>query len=864
MPRRFRPLMVFALAMSVSGGAVFASTFTPLEWQQMVKNHSNSRFIGQRKHLTWIRDLNRDFIDDEIERRFHGGDHVNIIIDLNRCMNPEQIQVTFGRYGHIAYLSKTVSSVYVDNVEFNTLQVLSEVPEVAMIEWQMPVTPEAIDVASRAIEAHTSVTYAGKAAQDSGLDGTGVVVAFIGTGISDPTNSTNGFAQLAGKRLAGFDATNPNDPGDGTTDPPDVFTFHESVMAAMVVGAAAPTGIACRTPNDGSPANCAGIASGAKYVNVRQCTAAMGCQSTWVASAMDWVVTHAKTFNINVVNMSFSASCTNDDGTSSEAQTVNYMSAIGLVTVASAEHGNFTPPGCSPAVTINLGQQWITSPGSASLSIQVTGSDDKGTVSRTDDTIWSNPISGPRSDFNFTTPDVSALKPDIAAPAQNLTVFRSGTTVLTGISGTSPAAAVVSGAAALLLQNFNNEITPDSLKQLLLSNADSSHNTPFSTMTGPWGNWDSELGWGLLNVGSALQAAKGQSTDLSFPTCVTGAPVGSPCTLKNGAYSWDNEVDITTMTAPVSGTANTIITTIINNGPNTATNVFVSFGEYDFVTQTPLFFHIGTQVVASIGSGQTATVTQPWTPSMDSHQCIQVNITYGMDSNYTNNMTQRNLTVGASLYHVRVENPFFKKTQFKVETKSARPGWLCRANDTQFTLQPTDCPFDLQITYDAPAGTPPGETAKCQVAVFATPEGGKTRLLGGVTAQTIVPKPCEVYGQVLNEKGQGVSDARVTFTRLDHREQAKAGESAGAAKLANEVSVTTNEEGVFTARITPEILQRLTIEKLGVGKAELVLRPTCGLSLAGLILHGDRIEVRPNPPRLVETASREHTGASGH
>jgi len=30
----------------------------------MVHTHSNASFIGHRKHLTWIRDLNRNFIDD--------------------------------------------------------------------------------------------------------------------------------------------------------------------------------------------------------------------------------------------------------------------------------------------------------------------------------------------------------------------------------------------------------------------------------------------------------------------------------------------------------------------------------------------------------------------------------------------------------------------------------------------------------------------------------------------------------------------------------------------------------------------------------------------------------------------------------
>jgi len=844
---RSKLALIFGLA--IFPGFVFGSQFTPIEWQRVVQHHANRRFVGQHKHLSWVRDRNRNFIDDEIERRFHPGDHLNVIVDFNRCITPAQIKETFGKYGLIAYISKTVSSVYLDEVAFNSLHTLAEDPRVAMIEWQVPFTPE-MDVASLAIEAHSSKTYPGLSAQEAGLDGTGVVVAILGTGVSDSNNSSSGFVQLNNKLVAGYDASNPNDPGDGSTDPADVTT-HESVMAAMVVGAAAPANITCRQPNDGSTsAHCAGIASGAKYVNIRQCaptSSGFNCDSSFGAIAMDWIAANAQKFNIKVVNMSFSQSCVSDDGTSSAAQQANYLAAIGVLPVVSAERAwaPNTPGGCPAGFTINVGQQWVTAPGSGSMTLQVTGSDDKGTVSRSDDTVFNEHTSGPRIDFNFANPDVSALKPDIAAPAVNLTTYQRGTTVFTGVGGTSPAAAFVSGAAALLLQKFNSEITPDSLKQLLLTGADSSHNTPYGSTTGPSGNWDSNLGWGILNVGGALQAASGQATDLTFTNCTpTGSTLNSPCNLANGAPNWDNEVDITTTLSPQANTATTVKVTITNRGTKTATNVLVNFGEYDFAAGNPLFYHIGTQVVASIGPGQTVSVPQSWTPSSDSHQCIQVSIAYGLDSDYTNNVTQRNFAVGASLFHVRVENPFFKKTTYKVDARSARAGWVCQVNQKEFTLGPEDCPFDLEVTFDAPAGTPPGASAKCQVGVYATPEEGKTRLLGGVTVRTIVPKPCEMYGQVENEKGEPVAGARVMLSRLDHLEAGSKG--------ANEVSATTNADGVFIIHTTPMILQRLTVEKAGVGKGQMDLRPTCGTSLAGLVLSGNTLEIKYVPPRVVD------------
>jgi hypothetical protein len=860
MKRHLRCLAPYAFFLALTVNCVFGSTFTPLAWQQLVQNHSNPKFIGQRKHTTWVRDLNRNFIDDEIESRFKPGGHVNVILDLNRCMSPGQIKDTFARFGRVVYASRTISTVYLNDVLFDSLRSLSERPEVAMIEWQAPNTPEAIDTASRAIDAHSSHTYAGSA-QDNGLDGTGVVVAVVGTGVSDTANSgTNGFAQLNGKLVAGYDATNPSDPGDGSTDPPDVETYHESLMAAIIVGAPAPAGITCRTPNDRSPANCAGIASGAKYVNVRQCSidaSGVHCDSTSGAKALDWVAANAQKFNIRVVNMSFSESCVSDDGTSASAQQANYLVALGMVAVVAAERSwsPMTPPGCTPPFTITLGEQWVTAAGSGSFTIQATGSDDNGTVIRTDDLIWSNYTTGPRIDFNFQSPDVLALKPDIAAPGQNLTVYQSGTTVISGISGTSPATAIVSGAAALLLQKFNQEITPDSLKQLLLTGVDPSHNTPYGTMTGPWGNWDKAFGWGILNVGGALQAASAQSTDVTFPNCVTGAVVGSPCNLANGAPSWDNEVDITTPSTPQQGVPTTINVAIYNAGPSVATNVLVNFGVYDFATATPEFYHIGTQVVATINPGQTITVPQAWTPSMDSHQCIQISIAYGLDSNYTNNVTQRNFFPAPSLYHVRVENPFFVPTTYEVKATSARDGWVCRTNRTSFQLQPEDCPFDLQVTFEAPRGTKPNERAKCHVAVYATPQGGAKRLTGGVTAETYVPQKCKVYGQVVAPSGAPVDHAQVTFIRLDHLEEAVHPER----QEDREASVRTDDEGVFGVEITPDILVLIRIEREGVGQGEFKLRPSCGLSLNGLVLHPNEIEIKPVTPGVIQ-GTREKTG----
>jgi len=600
-----------------------ATPFTPTEWQQLVTSNRNPIFIGQHKNISWPRDRNRNFIDDEIERRFHDGQRVNIIIDLNHCEDPAELQKQFSEYGEVTYVAKLISSVYVSRVPFSRLHLIAERPDVAMVEWQVPTTPE-VDTAGRAVQAHKSVTYAGNSAEDLGLDGTGITIAFVGTGISSPHNSDqySAMTQLNGKYVAGFDATNPSDPGDGSTDPQDELAsgagptqapdYHESYMAVLALGAAAPSGSNCEPPTDGSAnGNCAGIATGAKYVNVAVCNVASGCDVAGAdAKALDWIASFAAlhpSLNLRVVNMSFT-SCPvsggnvaqqNDDGSSSLAEQANYLAASGLAVVASM------PKNVDCGNTSTSPARLVLPPGSASFAITVNATDDKGTVTRSDDTPWSVTVQGPRCDYDATCPSQStnpnvspgnlyALKPDISAPGASsgapgctpIQGFGADTAGLEYYSspqwgvycegvGTSPATAAVSGAVALLLQKYPL-MQPDSVKWLLTASGDKSHNQP--SETGPWGNWDNELGWGMLDIGDAISSVAVNATDLTFTNCTTGSTAGQPCNLKNGAQPWDNEVDILTSNPPQENVPTLVSALIKNNGPNDAQNVVINFG----------------------------------------------------------------------------------------------------------------------------------------------------------------------------------------------------------------------------------------------------------------------------------------------
>ena len=799
-----RFLLVFVLVLTELGlgcALAAASSFTPLEWQQVVKKHSIPGMVGQRKHTTWVRDQNRNFIDDEIERRFRPGEAVNVIVDLNQCLPADNIQKLFSGFGQIKYIGKLITFVVLDNVLFDELPRLAALPEVAMIEWQEPLYA-LNDVSNRAVQARSSVTYAGKAAEDMGFTGTGVNIAIVDSGLDDTHEA------FTAKFVAGFNALNPADPGDGSTHPPD-DTTHGTHVAGIALAKETP-GRVCRTPDDGSLTNCGGMAPTAGVVAIKVCDNT-GFNSTAIMKGFDWLGMNAAKFKIRVANISIGG-CGNDDGTSVLSQQVNYLVAIGIAVAVSAN--NCSPPGSQVVGVI----------ASSSFAMTTTGTDDRGTVSRTDDTIWSGFDTGPRMDFNLVSPNLLALKPDIAAPATTIFSALAGSlNKYVGYTGTSMASPHVAGGAADIIQ-AHPDIDPGSLKDRLLRSADTSHN--IATFPSVDTHWDKAFGHGILNVGAALAAG---TTDVGFPSCV-GPPAspGAPCALTPPTPPWENTTDITTASPPQVGVANTITAQVKNFGGVSAT-VLVNFGVYELAVGNNEFYHIGT-VQVTVGAGATVGVPQSWTPDAVNHQCIQVSIQFGLDTNFGNNVTQRNFTVAPSVYRVRVENPFMVPARFQVKLKSQREGWRCRVEQDTFTLDPfKECPRELLVTFDAPYGARPGDRANCQIGVYATPEGGKTQLIGGVTVQTFVPKPCRMNGTVLDAQGNPVSGARLVFSRRIEATGTSAPPSAKSAVPTQPATTAlTNQDGIFSVQLPPDLVENVVVEKAGLGKGETYLRPSCG------------------------------------
>jgi hypothetical protein len=196
--------------------------------------------------------------------------------------------------------------------------------------------------------------------------------------------------------------------------------------------------------------------------------------------------------------------------------------------------GNTTPGGAGCFQNPNDGT--ITSPGGAYNVITVGGFDDNNTVTWNDDSVYvCSSALNPTSIFG------DREKPDLAAPAVNLTVVSPGPANWMTRSGTSGAAPVVAGTSALLIErNSRLSIWPEIIRATLMATA--VHNiegaTRLSAVDGA-GGLDASAAASLIAMperwGGQRYACDG-SDQLALATLSVG-----PRTRHRVVLSWDSD-----------------------------------------------------------------------------------------------------------------------------------------------------------------------------------------------------------------------------------------------------------------------------------------------------------------------------------
>jgi serine protease AprX len=270
-----------------------------------------------------------------------------------------------------------------------------------------------------------------------GITGQGVDVAVIDSGVSPVPG-------LAGRIINApdfsADATNPNVAGL------DAYG-HGTHIAGLIAGNDPSTGFT-------------GLAPASRIVNVKVATHDGTTTVENVLSGINWVISNAnKGMNIRVINLSLGV---DTDGTyvgDPLAQAVEKAWSKEIVVVVAAGNGG--------AATSSL-----ESPAVSPYVLAVAAEDSKATADKADDVI-----------ADFSNSGSTARTPDLVAPGVGMVSLRVPGSALDDAfpearvdgtlfrgNGTSQAAAVTSGVAAMLLQS-NPKLTADQVKALLVSTA---------------------------------------------------------------------------------------------------------------------------------------------------------------------------------------------------------------------------------------------------------------------------------------------------------------------------------------------------------------------------------------------------------
>jgi serine protease AprX len=351
-----------------------------------------------------------------------------------------------------------------------------------------------------------------------GYDGSGVGVAVIDSGVN-----TVGDLALPGTRNSRVIYSQNFDPTAFTTS--DLYG-HGTHVAGIIAGNGA----------NSSCSNCdltfRGIAPNSNIINLRVLDQNGNATDSTVIAAIQQAIALKNVYNIRIINLSLGRGIWESYALDPLCQAAEQAWKAGLVVVVAA--GNY---GRDNSFN-NNGYATISAPANDPYVITVGAMKTMYTATRADDVIATYSSKGPTlidhvvkpdlvapgnliiSTLASTTDTLSTLYPQNAVPVSYYTT--SNTSLVSSsyyqLSGTSMAAPMVSGAAALLLQQ-NPALTPDQVKARLMKTAYktfpqySSYTDPATGIT-----YTSEydiftVGAGYLDVYAALN-----NTDLAWAT----------------------------------------------------------------------------------------------------------------------------------------------------------------------------------------------------------------------------------------------------------------------------------------------------------------------------------------------------------
>jgi serine protease AprX len=372
------------------------------------------------------------------------------------------------------------------SVPSDRLDALRNVAGVASVTEDAGLALQSTDVEASAAQAGSLYTLGNQitgasAMWNAGYTGRGVDVAVIDSGIVP----VDGLAR-SGKVVYGPDLTLENN-----TPARNLDTYgHGTNMAGIIAGRDSAAGSV-----SGNSTDFVGMAPDSRIVSIKIADAKGQTDVSQAVAAIDWVVQNRNKngLNIRVLNMSFGTDGVQDYLLDPLAYAAEQAWHKGIVVVVAVGNEGF-------------GTAKVNNPAYDPYLIAVGSDNANGTATTADDAISS-----------FSNAGDGTRNPDLVAPGEKVVSLRNpgsfldttypaariGERLFRG-SGTSQAAAVVSGAAALLISQ-RPELTPDQVKTLLTRTAAA---VPGATAA--------QQGAGLLDLAKAKDTATPTDATQSF------------------------------------------------------------------------------------------------------------------------------------------------------------------------------------------------------------------------------------------------------------------------------------------------------------------------------------------------------------
>ncbi|HZB47341.1 MAG TPA: S8 family serine peptidase [Pyrinomonadaceae bacterium] len=438
--------------------------------------------------------------------RRNGGERVTVIVQPKGEWGDEQEGTVRAHGGRVKHKFENMDERVVE-VPAGAVEALAARDDVAYV------SPERETAATGHLVSTTGGLMQNPLAKGT-LDGTGVGIAVMDSGVF-----AGHMTFMSGKTsrvVKSVDFT-----GEGRTDDPYGHGTH-------VASAAASNASVTRMQN-GFPVDYAGRAANAKIINLRVLNSQGKGTLSGLLQAVDWVIANRTAYNIKVVNMSLGMAAVDSFRNDPACKAVRRLVDAGVVVVVAA--GNNGKDDAGQKV---YGQ--VHSPGNEPSAITVGASNTYGTDIRSDDTVATYSSRGPTrsywTDVSGTRYYDHIIKPDLVAPGNKIiSAQATGNKLITEypqmdpgvnvgfstnsrlmyMSGTSVAAPVVAGAAALMLQ-MQPKLTPNLVRMILMYTAQQLRG--FNAF---------EQGAGQLNSRAAIDLAKLVRTDLTAST-----PLGAP------------------------------------------------------------------------------------------------------------------------------------------------------------------------------------------------------------------------------------------------------------------------------------------------------------------------------------------------